>query len=71
MSEFKDPVEKRAMFSKVEGLSLTKAVALFDEMKERPKTYTTTMDEETFKLWQEMQQLGVDLKKVAAGVEAF
>ena len=66
VSEFKDPVEKREMFVKVEGLSRTKAVAMIDEMKERPKSYTVTMDEETFRLWQEMQNLGVDLKKVVA-----
>ena len=66
VSEFKNPSEKREMFVKVEGLSRSKAVALIDEMKERPKTYTVTMDEETFNLWQEMQNLGVDLKKVVA-----
>ena len=66
VSEFKHPSEKREMFVKVEGLSRSKAVALIDEMKERPKTYTVTMDEETFKLWQEMQRLGVDIKKVVA-----
>jgi RNase P subunit RPR2 len=66
VSEFKTPSEKREMFVKVEGLSRTKAVALIDDMKDRPKSYTVTMDEETFKLWQEMQHLGVDLTKVVA-----
>ncbi len=64
VSEFKDPNEKREMFMRVEGMSRTKAAALVDEIKDRPKAYTVTMDEETFKLWQEMQHLGVDLKKV-------
>jgi hypothetical protein len=66
VSEFKDPSEKREMFVKVEGLSRAKAIELIDEMKERPKSYTVTMDEETFRLWQEMQHLGVDLKRVVA-----
>jgi hypothetical protein len=66
VSEFKDPVEMSEMFVKVEGLSRTKAIELIDEIKERPKTYTVTMDEATFRLWQEMQHLGLDLKKVVA-----
>jgi len=66
VSEFKDPGEKREMFVKVEGLSRAKAIELIDEIKDRPKTYTVTMDEETFRLWQEMQHLGLDLKKVVA-----
>ncbi len=66
VSEFKDTDEKREMFQKVEGLSRTEAVSLIDEIKERGKTYQVTMDEETFKLWQEMKNLGIDLKAVVA-----
>ncbi len=66
VSEFKDTTTKREMFQKVEGLSRSKAVSLIDQIKERAKTYHVTMDEETFKLWQEMQNLGIDLKKVIA-----
>lgn len=66
VSEFKAPEEKREMLQKVEGLSRTKALALIDEIKERPKTFQVTMNEETFKLWQEMQNLGIDLKAVIA-----
>jgi RNase P subunit RPR2 len=66
VSEFKAPSEAREMLIKVEGLSRAEAIELIDEIKERPKTYQVIMDEETFRLWQEMQQLGVDLKKVVA-----
>ena len=64
--EFKNsPVaEKEKLFKEACGKTKKQTEDMIGDIKQRPKTFTVTMTEETFQLWQEMQQLSVDLKKV-------
>ena len=64
--EFKNysPEEKEKIIEKVLGKTKKQTEEIIGDIKRRPKTYTVVMDEDTFKAWQEMQQLNVDLKKV-------
>ena len=64
--EFKNasPAQKEKLFEQVSGKTKKEAEEIIGDIKMKPKIYTVTMDEETFRAWQEIQQLGVDLKKV-------
>ena len=65
-SEFKEAplAEKEKLFNEACGKTKKQVEDMIGDIKQRPKIYTVTMTEENFRAWQEMQQLGLDLKKV-------
>jgi len=58
------PEDRSEMMKQVANKSGSEAKEIVRKIKNLPKTYNVTMDESTYKLWIEMQNLGVDLKQV-------